>query len=216
MAEARNAVAVSNGSKRLADAVRAAKIAGASRTDIVVDIREADRARLEIFAEELQPIVDAVPPGDDLFDFALAGGPQPRFWVDGTAHVSMARDRRTYRFLRETRLGRVTLAESTEPQAIVDRVTEYVAERMVERDKALAVDDGFGRRAPERLAPPQHIIGAPLASPSLDEEPLRMPRRSGPAASAGAVIAVSWLMIGIVAGAVLLMGIARLAGAPVF
>lgn len=215
MAEARGAVAVTNGSKRLADAVRAAKVAGASRTDIVVDIREADRARLEIFAEELQPIADAVPPGDDLFDFALAGGPQPRFWIDGTAHVSMARDRRTYRLQRETRLGRVTIAESAEPQVIVERVTEYVAERMVERDRALALDDGYGlRRAPERLAAPPGLASQ-TAQGALGEEPMRLPERAG-GESAGLVIAVSWLMIGIVAGAGFLMAIASLLGSPLF
>ncbi|WP_244631036.1 hypothetical protein [Aureimonas sp. ME7] len=201
-----SALTVSSGTKRLADAVRAAKIASAQRTDIVVDIREADRARLEIFAEELQPIIDAVPPGDDLFDFTLSGGPQPRFWVDGTAQVMMARDRRTYRFVRDTRLGRLTLAESTESRLIVDKVTEYVAERMVERDRALASDDGIGlRAAPERTAPSPT---QPLAS----HEPIRMAPRPR---STDFVIALSWLMIGIVVGAGVLMLLAALRGAPI-
>ncbi len=152
MMESRGALSVTSGTKRLAEAVRAAKIASSQRTDIVVDIREADRARLEIFAEELQPIIDAVPADDDLFDFTLSGGPQPRYWVDGTAQVLMARDRRTYRFVRDTRLGRITLAESGESRVIVDKVTEYVAERMVERDRALAASDGIGLRPPERPA----------------------------------------------------------------
>jgi len=207
MADARTAMAVSNGTKRLADAVRAAKIAAAQRTDIVVDIREADRARLEIFAEELQPIIDAVPAGDDLFDFSLSGGPQPRFWIDGTAQVMMARDRRTYRFVRETRLGRVTLAESTETHLIVDRVTDYVAERIVERDKALAVHDGLGHRAaPERAQ-------TPLTAPIATDDPLRLPPRSR---SADFVIALSWLMIGIVAGCGILLLLASMRGTPLF
>ena len=207
MAEANSALAVSNGTKRLADAVRAAKIAAAQRTDIVIDIREADRARLEIFADELQPIVDAVPADDDLFDFTLSGGPQPRFWVDATAHVVMGRDRRTYRFLRETRLGRVTLAEATESRVMVDRVTDYVAERIVERDKALAVFDGHGtRQASER---PQPTITAPVAAAT--DDPLRLPPRPK---STDFVIAVSWLMIGIVVGIGVLMAIAASRGAP--
>ncbi|KQT45149.1 hypothetical protein ASG43_12695 [Aureimonas sp. Leaf454] len=147
MSDSRDNVSSLKGSRRLADAVRAAKITAAQRSDVVVDIREADRARLEIFAEEMQPIVDEMPAGDDLFDFTISGGPQPRYWVDGTSHVSMARDRRTYRFVRETRIGRVTLAESTHPREIADRVLAYVAERIVERDKAFAETDGFGRPA---------------------------------------------------------------------
>lgn len=149
MSDATDNVAALKGSRRLADAVRAAKISAAQRSDVVVDIREADRARLEIFAEEMQPVVDEMPAGDDLFDFTISGGPQPRYWVDGTAHVSMARDRRTYRFIRETRIGRKVLAESTYPKEIADRVVAYVAERIVERDKAFAETDGFGRTGRE-------------------------------------------------------------------
>ncbi|WP_245414955.1 hypothetical protein [Aureimonas flava] len=201
MMESKGALSVSSGTKRLADAVRAAKIASSQRTDIVVDIREADRARLEIFAEELQPIVDAVPADDDLFDFTLSGGPQPRFWIDGTAQVLMARDRRTYRFVRDTRLGRVTLAESGESRMIVDRVTEYVAERMVERDRALAASDGIGLRPAER----------PAAAAAAALEPIRLAPRPR---STDFVIALSWLMIGIVVGAGVLMAFAAYRGAP--
>ena len=56
---------------RLADAVRRVKIATAERTDVVVDMKEADRARLEILADELRPIFDQVPPEDERFDFAI-------------------------------------------------------------------------------------------------------------------------------------------------
>lgn len=204
MGEAKTAIAVSSGTKRLADAVRAAKIAAAHRTDVVIDIREADRARLELFAEELQSIIDAVPAEDDLFDFALSGGPQPRFWIDGTAHVMMGRDRRTYRFVRETRLGRITLAESSEARVIADRVTDYVAERIVERDKALALGDGFGHRLLEREGASANARG---------EEPLRVPPRPR---STDFVIAVTWLLIGLVTGASLLIGAATLRGLPIF
>ena len=70
MAENSEKVASLMGTRRLADAVRAAKIAAAQRSDVVIDIREADRARLEILAEELRPIAEELDPNDDLFDFA--------------------------------------------------------------------------------------------------------------------------------------------------
>ncbi|WP_019997855.1 hypothetical protein [Aureimonas ureilytica] len=210
MAEAKSAVAVTNGTKRLADAVRAAKIAAAQRTDIVVDIREADRARLEMFVDELQPIMDAVPADDELFDFSLSSGSQPRFWIDATAHVMMGRDRRTYRFVRETRLGRVTLAESPELRFVIDRVTDYIAERIVERDKALAVFDGLGTRLaqPERPTP---TLTAPVSLSS--EDPMRLPERPR---STDFVIALSWLMIGVVVGVGILMAIAAARGTSLF
>lgn len=197
MGEGKDNVASLTGSRRLADAVRAAKIAAAHRSDVVIDIREADRARLEIFAEEMQGLADDLPPGDDLFDFTISGGPQPRFWIDGTAHVSMARDRRTYRFVRETRLGRVTLAESAETRVIADRVTGYVAERIVERDKAFAETDGVGLRSGARAAEKTVAAGDPLRAGSR---------------SSGFVLALSWLMIGMVIGAGTLLAIASVRG----
>ena len=50
----------------------------------------------------------------------------------------MGRDKRSYRFVQDTRFGRIVLAESHEVAAIVDAVTDYVARRMVEREHALA------------------------------------------------------------------------------
>lgn len=198
MGEGKDNVASLMGTRRLADAVRAAKIAAAHRSDVVVDIREADRARLEILAEEMQSVIDEIPPGDDRFDFTLSGGPQPRLWIDGTAHVTMARDRRTYRFVRETRLGRTTLAESTEAAVIADRVTDYVAECLVEREKAFADSDGLGRRAGGR-------------ADAASAEPIRppAPQRTG---FPDLVLALSWLMIGMVLGAGILFGIAAMRG----
>ena len=200
MVEADRRMPASSGTKRLADAVRAAKIAAAHRSDVVVDIREADRARLEIFIDELRQVIEAVPLEDDFFDFALAGGPQPRFWVDGTAHVMMARDRRTYRFLRETRVGRVVLAESTEPRMIADRVTDYVAERIVERDRALAGYDGYGSVLDERVA---DAAAKAQEAPALTV-PVHAPTGAGVAA------ALSWLLLGMLAGAALVYALITL------
>ncbi len=72
----------------------------------------------------------------DGFDFALSSGEQPRLWIDAVAHVAMGRDKRTYRFLRDTRLGRVVLAESTEIKPVAEQVTRYVAERVIEWQRA--------------------------------------------------------------------------------
>ncbi|MDY8109187.1 hypothetical protein U0C82_08525 [Fulvimarina sp. 2208YS6-2-32] len=198
MAETSEKVASLSGTRRLADAVRAAKIAAAQRSDVVVDIREADRARLEILAEELKPIAEEVG-DDDLFDFVLTGGQTSRYWIDGTAHVTMARDRRTYRFVRETRLGRVTLAESTEPRKIADHVTTYVAERVVERDRAYAVDDGIGQRAsnPSRFGTQPERGVEPMTANDQNGSAGEAPDRGG----SRLVVGLVWFLLGIVVGA---------------
>ena len=49
----------------------------------------------------------------------------------------MGRDKRIYRFVQDTRFGRIVIAESHDVAAIVDAVTDYVARRMIEREHAL-------------------------------------------------------------------------------
>ncbi|MBB6013441.1 hypothetical protein HNR59_002830 [Aquamicrobium lusatiense] len=121
----------------LASAIREVKNNLADRDDVVIDMRDAQHSRLELLATELAPIFAEVPNDIEIFDFALSSGLQPRLWIDAVAHIAMGRDRRTYRFLRDTRLGRVVLAESTEIKPVADQVTRYIAERIVERQRML-------------------------------------------------------------------------------
>ncbi|MFD1985645.1 hypothetical protein ACFSOZ_24665 [Mesorhizobium newzealandense] len=124
-------------SNKLSDAVRDVKNAFADRDDVVVDMREAHRMRLDLLAAELAPVFADVPADMDNFDFVVSSGLQPRLWIDAVSHVAMGRDRRTYRFLKDTRIGRVVLAESTEMKPVADQVTRYVAERIVERQRMM-------------------------------------------------------------------------------
>lgn len=123
--------------RKLGDAIRDVKNANADRGDVVVEMREAARHRLEMLVNELRPVIEDVPADEPYFDFAISSGLQPRFWIDAVSHVSMGRDRRTYRFVRETRLGPVVLAESPELSPVADRVTTYIAERVVEREQLM-------------------------------------------------------------------------------
>lgn len=125
-------------SRRLSDAIRQVKNAAADRDDVVVDMREASRTRLELLAADLEEVFAEVPADDPLFDFAISSGLQPRLWIDATAHVAMGRDRRAYRFVRDTRLGRIVLAETHDIKQAADAVTRYVAERMVERERMIS------------------------------------------------------------------------------
>jgi len=62
------------------------------------------------------------------------------------AHVAMGRDKRGYRFLHDSRVGRHVLAESHEIPEIVQAVTTYVARRLVERQLALAENSDVAAR----------------------------------------------------------------------
>ena len=124
---------------RLRDALHKARIEAADRTGVVVDLRDAEVARLEILNEALDPLFAQVPEQIDLFDRGISQGETPRLWLDVVAYVVMGRDKRIYRFVQDTRHGRIVLAESHEVPAIVDAVTDYVARRIIEREHAMVV-----------------------------------------------------------------------------
>lgn len=126
----------------LKDAVRSARIEAAERSSVVVDLRDAELARLELLDEMLDPLFEQIPAEVDLFDRGVSEGALPRLWIDVVAHVEMARDKRLYRFVQDTRFGRKVLAESYEPKELVDHITRYIARRLVEREHALAEDYG--------------------------------------------------------------------------
>ncbi|NGN44858.1 hypothetical protein G6N74_27755 [Mesorhizobium sp. CGMCC 1.15528] len=141
---------------RLADVIRDVKNAAADREDVVVELREASRMRLDLLAQELAPVFADVPADIDMFDFAVSSGLQPRLWIDAVSHVGLGRDRRTYRFLHDTRIGRVVLAESTSIKPVADQVTRYIAERIVERQRLMdgGVGQSFARSADVAEAAP--------------------------------------------------------------
>ena len=122
---------------RLRDALRQARIEAADRTGVVVDLRDAEVARLEILNDALEPLFAQIPDQVDLFDRGISQGDSPRLWIDVVAHVLMGRDKRIYRFVQDTRFGRIVIAESHEVAIIVEAVTDYVARRMIEREHAL-------------------------------------------------------------------------------
>ncbi|ABE41270.1 hypothetical protein [Rhodopseudomonas pseudopalustris] len=139
MADAQNKIIGAEQARpmRLRDALRQARIEAADRTGVVVDLRDAEIARLEILNEALDPLFAEIPDGVDLFDRGLSQGDTPRLWIDVVAHVMMGRDKRIYRFVQDTRFGRIVIAESHDAAAMVDAITDYIARRLIEREHAL-------------------------------------------------------------------------------
>jgi hypothetical protein len=178
---------------RLRDALRKARIEAADRTAVVVDLRDAEVARLEILNEALDPLFNEIPDSVDLFDRGISRGDNPRLWIDVVAHVMMGRDKRVYRFVQDTRFGRIVLAESHDVKAIVSAVTDYVAHRMIEREHALV--------ATPVPAPAPAVEATPAAAPAPVAVVPAKPRRRG-----------VWMFVfGFLAGMAVLFGIALLA-----
>lgn len=173
--------------RRLVEVIREVKNAAADRDDVIVELREASHTRLELMAAELTPLFAQVPAEIDLFDFTISSGLQPRLWIDAVSHVAMARDRRTYRFVKDTRAGRVVLAEDTAIKPVADQVARYIAERMIERERLM---DG----------------GAEPAAPDLErrKEETVVRRGGWPAFLSGLGLVVAGALVGLLATALTL------------
>jgi len=118
-----------------------ARLDSAERTGIVVDLHDAEVARLELLSEQVAPLFEEIPAQVELFDLGLSRGETPRLWIDAIAHIAMGPDKRVYRFVQDTRYGRKVLAESVHIPEMVQAVTRYLAQRLIERERAL-VDAG--------------------------------------------------------------------------
>jgi hypothetical protein len=136
----------------LKQAIQQARVEAAERTGVIVDLRDAELARLELLNEALNPLFAEILPEVDLFDRGISRGETPRLWIDAVAHVAMGRDKRVYRFLHDTRLGRRVLAQSYDIPDIVQAVTTYVARRLIERQRALEGDPDLLARVSSRVA----------------------------------------------------------------
>jgi len=175
--------------RRLVDALREARIDEAERTGVVVDLRDAELARLHILNEALDPLFAEIPAHIDLFDRGISQGDTPRLWLDMVAHVAMGRDKRVYRLVQDTRYGRKVLAESHDVAKMVDDITTYVARRMIEREKA----------ANESAGDPV-LAAAPVLAEAARAPAQPAPRRRGFAALA--------FVLGMIVGALALFVVA--------
>ncbi|MFI5011081.1 MAG: hypothetical protein ACHQAY_01915 [Hyphomicrobiales bacterium] len=173
--------------------IRRAKLDDAERSSVIAELRGAELARLELLRDALEPVFAQVPPQAELFEHGLVPGEKPRLFVDIVAFVEMARDRRCYRFIQDTRGGTVVLAESDKIEAMSQEVANYLARRLIEREKALS-------------APPpasgSHAVAQAPAEPAAAAAPLpsqgAVPRRRG---AAFWQILLAFVLGGVVGGA---------------
>ena len=98
-------------SRSLKAALSKARLVQAERNDAVADLRAAEKARLDMLADEVAPIFKELPDGYD-FEGVVSAGTRPRLWIDMLSFVAMAEDKRTYRFMKDARLGRDLIFES--------------------------------------------------------------------------------------------------------
>ncbi len=152
----------------LTAAIRRARVEDAERSEVVAELRGAELARLEMLRDAIEPILAQVPQGVDLFDTGIVPGERPRLFIDMIAFVEMGHDRRTYRFIQDTRHGRVTIAETERQETAIEAITGYIARRLVEREKALASDRTIEQAARALIEKDNRM---PVMTPANDVEP---------------------------------------------
>lgn len=132
--------------KRLDEALRSARLAEAAHFDALIGIRDAATLRLQVLKDELDAIVAGRREAADFFDLALVPGHPPRLWIDMVSYVVMAPDPRTYRFQRDTAGGHEVLFETPDRREMVDKITAYIAHRLIERQRQLPTAAGAADR----------------------------------------------------------------------
>ncbi len=124
----------------LAEAMERVRSAQVERDDVVVDMKHSKISRLELLAGDLATVFNELPPEIEMFEFAITNGEVPRFWIDMTSFVRMGADGREYEFVKDTRLGRTILARSTDREQVGKVITDYVAQRVLERERMIEGD----------------------------------------------------------------------------
>jgi hypothetical protein len=158
----------------LTTAIRRARLEEAEHSEVLSDLRAAELARLDMLRDALRPLVAQVPEHIDMFDLGIMPGEHPRLFVDMIAYVDMARDRRSYRFMQDTRHGRITIAESELIEPICEAVAAYMARRLIERERAL-ISDQTVEDAAKRLIEDKRTdhLAASTQSAARDVTPAR-------------------------------------------
>jgi hypothetical protein len=162
-------------SDKLRLAVRRARLDDAERTKVIAELRGAEIARLEMLRDEILPVAAEVPKDIDLFDIGLVPTERPRLFIDMIGFVEMGHDRRTYRFIQDTRYSRVVIAESERMEPIVTAVTDYIARRLIEREKTLAADTTLERAARVYAEAQEQIAARPRPQAVAPRAPASSP-----------------------------------------
>jgi len=187
----------------LAAALRRARLDNASRSEALSDIRSGEIVRLELLRDAIAPVLEQLPDDCDLFDVAISPSERPRLFIDQLGFIEIGRDGRAYRFLQDTRHGRIQLGESEKAEVMVEAVTAYIAHRLIEREKALASDFASGASAAN--------AARAAATKAAEAEP-SSPRAQGQAPRGGGRAMRAYLHLWEAIGAILAFGLMTMLG----
>ena len=138
MDESVKSVARPAASRSLREAIRKARLDEAERLDRSADRRDGEIARLELLKAELEAVFAELPAHDDRFSLVLVPSRPARLWIDLFTYAAVDDASGAYLFVRNSESGRRTLFSATNATDIADRITRYMAQEIVRRERTEA------------------------------------------------------------------------------
>lgn len=179
---------------RLESTMQVIRERDAQQGDVLGEVRDSQKGRLELLKHEIRDVIADVPREVDIFDFRIVSTEPPRFWIDATTFVVIAKGNTGYRMLKDTRAGRILLRESVERGPMADAIIQYVAERLAQRERAMEGEYYGGKmQKPLPVVAPSSTDPASSRSDIADGEGSTSTKRSGRP--------LLWFLLGVLVGA---------------
>lgn len=163
MEENVKAIARPAASRSLREAIRKARLDEAQRLDVTADTRDGEIARLELLKAELETVFAEIPKPDDRFSLTLVPSRPARLWIDLFTYVAIDEGSGAYLFIRNSENGRRTLFSANNVADMADRITTYMAQEIVRRERmeAALLEPGPRQKLyaePERSGPRTGLV----------------------------------------------------------
>ncbi len=121
----------------LEEALQRARASQADFLDARANVSDLRFLRLDALAEELAKITRGQKNLDVFMTLKAIPGDPPRLIVDANSHVVMEPDPRTYMLIYDGPDERKVLCETESRREIEEKLTDYVAHRIVEQERAI-------------------------------------------------------------------------------
>jgi hypothetical protein len=140
-------------SRSLREAIRKARVQEAERLERSADRRDGEIARLELLKAELEAVFAELPQHDDRFNLVLVPSRPARLWIDLFTYAAVDDASGAYLFVRNSESGRRTLFSANNVADIADRITRYMAQEIVRRERQESALAESGRVVAVSAAP---------------------------------------------------------------
>ncbi len=124
---------------RIEQAMLQARLGQSAHIGAVAEQASAAHLRLAQLRDDLLLHVHSHAGARNAFSVSLVSDLSPRLWLDHISYVIMAPSPQSYRLVEDRRDGPHTLFESQDRDAMLDKLISFLANRLIERERAMAL-----------------------------------------------------------------------------